>query len=122
MIGRDDSYTHIIRNDHPEAGYSFIYAKNLCYNFYKKKYILFTKTNTPNIPVKVDVAFHYGWYIYTSHQSFDDMDAVIIEKESVITQPFTLHHIYHFIESLNFLWTKLLFVNDFPVVLVLFVS
>ena len=48
--------------------------------------------------------------------------AIIIEKESVITQPFTLHHIYHFIESINFLWTKLLFVNEFPVVSVLFNS
>ena len=47
------------------------------------------------------------------------MDAIIIEKESVITQPFTIRHIYHFIESMNFLWTKLLFVNDFPVVSVI---
>ena len=28
----------------------------------------------------------------------------------------------HFIESINFLWTKLLFVNEFPVVSVLFNS
>ncbi len=42
--------------------------------------------------------------------------AVWIEEESYITQPFTIRHIYHFVESLNFLWLKLQYINDFPVV------
>ena len=65
------------------------------------------------------MAFRYGWRIDSTRKPLSDMDAIIIEKESVITQPFTIRHIYHFIESMNFLWTKLLFVNDFPVVSVI---
>ena len=118
----DDGFTYYYQSKHPEAGYNFVYAKNLCYNFKKKRYYVLNRVNSRSLPIKRDVAFHYGWQIVNTYQTIDDMNAIIIEKESVITQPFTLHHIYHFIESINFLWTKLLFVNEFPVVSVLFNS
>lgn len=118
----DDGFTYYYQSKHPEAGYNFVYAKNLCYNFKKKRYYVLKRVNSRSLPIKRDVSFRYGWQIVNTDQTINDMNAIIIEKESVITQPFTLHHIYHFIESINFLWTKLLFVNEFPVVSVLFNS
>ena len=44
----------------------------------------------------------------------DDINALWIDKPSYITQPYTIHHIYHFVESINFLWTKLLLPHLFP--------
>ena len=61
-------------------------------------------------------SFRFGWKFVNHRNNITEENGVIIDEESVITQPYTTRHIYHFTESINFFWTKLMFINKFPVV------
>ena len=60
--------------------------------------------------------FRYGWESANIIQPKSNISAYWVDEEVYITQPFTIRHIYHFVESLNFLWLKLQYINEFPVV------
>ena len=97
------------------SGHTFIHGKNICYNPRKQSYTFYS-TTLPTVVNPFDFVFQYGWKLRISRGPVPTQGAYWVEEESYITQPFTEHHIYHFVESLNFLWTKLMFMQSFPAV------
>ena len=111
---RDDKYSAFIRNLQDGGGYTFVYGKNICYNTKRHMYVFLMNNTRLSLTTGHSDAFTYGWRWYNTKNSTEDINAVWIDKPSYITQPYTIHHIYHFVESINFLWTKLLLPNRFP--------
>lgn len=111
----DDKYSSFIRNLPDGGGYTFVYGKNICYNTKRHMYVFLMKDHKLSLQrLGWGDAFTYGWRWYNMKNTTDDINALWIDKPSYITQPYTIHHIYHFVESINFLWTKLLLPHLFP--------
>ena len=111
----DDGYSAFIRNKRDGGGYTYVYGKNICYNTRSGKYVFLFDQNKLHLTNPTD-AFRYGWHYSNTQRSKYNISAYWVDEEVYITQPFTIRHIYHFVESLNFLWLKLQYINEFPVV------
>ena len=110
-----DEYSAFIRNKNDGGGYTYIYGKNICYNTRSEKYVFLYDQKKRHLTNPTD-AFRYGWHYSNTQRSRSNISAYWVDEEAYITQPFTIRHIYHFVESLNFLWLKLQYINEFPVV------
>ena len=116
VICRSDSrYSAFTKHVNRRSGHTFIHGKNICYNPRKQSYTFYS-TTLPTVVNPFDYVFQYGWKLRISRGPVPTHGAYWVEEDSYITQPFTEHHIYHFVESLNFLWTKLMFMQSFPAV------
>lgn len=116
ISSQNDSYSSFVRSKNTEGGYTFAYGKNICYNTKRHQYVFLFEQNRFHLNPTGSNAFLYGWKWYNTRNTAQTINAYWVEEDSYITQPYTIHHIYHFVESINFLWTKLMFPGDYPVV------
>lgn len=114
-IRADDSYSSFVRNVENE-GYTFVYGKNICYHPKRHQYAFLIKDKRMSLKRYYGEDFKYGWEWYNKPITAEEVDAYWVEEDSYITQPYTIHHIYHFVESINFLWTQMMDPGRFPVV------
>ena len=118
---KDDRYSAYTKHVNMKSGHTFIHGKNICYNPRKQSYTFYLPSFS-SVVNPYEAVFHYGWNIRISRDTVPTQKVYWVEEDSYITQPFTEHHIYHFVESLNFLWTKLMFMQSFPAVRLLLFS
>ena len=113
----NNEYSAFIRSTDYGGGYAYIYGKNICYNTRNGKYVFLVRNSDDKLYLMGwGDDFHYGWKSSNVIQPKSNISAYWVNEEAYITQPYTIRHIYHFVESLNFLWLKLQYINEFPVV------
>ena len=120
MLTHSDEYTRVARNSSKRLGFTVIYGRNICYSPRTRKYIFYLPPHGGMLPL-YGAGFDYGWKFRIVRSPVPKESVHWVSEESYVTQPFTEHHIYHFVESINFLWMKQLRRSSFPAVLFLMV-